>query len=86
MAETFDRLTVRTPVAIADMSVELFFPEPNTGGTAGATYGVQVRYSDGTRHVLTGNLVPYLTAGEIDALLGFMADLRERAINEILPE
>lgn len=85
MAQVFERQAARTPVAIADISVQLYQPEPNTGRQPGASYSVQVRYSNGEINVLEGNLVPYLTQGEIDALLGFMASLRTRAIAEILP-
>jgi hypothetical protein len=76
---------IRTPEAIEDISVNLFSPNPAGSESAGATYSVQVRISDGSVVVRTGDLVPHITQGEISALLGFMASLRVKAVAEFLP-
>lgn len=75
----------RTPVSIADISIDLFDPEPGDGSTAGATYSVQIRMSDGSVVVRTGNLVPHITTAQRNALMNFMATLRTQAVGEFLP-
>lgn len=75
----------RSPQALEDISVELFSPNPAGAESAGATYSVQVRMSDGAVVVRTGNLVPHITQAQINALLGFMATLRAQAVAEFLP-
>lgn len=79
------RESARTPVAIGDISIELFNPDPTGTGDAGATYSVQVHMSDGTTVVRSGNLVPHITVAQRNALLSFMASLRTQAAAEILP-
>lgn len=70
----FTREPVRTPVAIEDVSVELFSPGPSSpGAQAGAAYSVQVRYNTGEIRVLTGNLAPHLTQAQITGLLNFVS-------------
>lgn len=81
----FVREPVKTPNAIGDIGIELFNPDPTGTGVAGATYSVQVRYSDGSLSVLTGNLVPHLTQAQINSLLAFTAAMRTKAVAEILP-
>ena len=81
----FTREPTRTPEAIEDISVELFQPNPAGDEVAGATYSVQVRMSDGSIVVRTGDLTPHITQAQIDSLLGFMTTLRAKAIAEFLP-
>ncbi len=81
----FPEIVVPTPTAIADIEVRLFSPDPTGTGTPSADYSVQVIYSDGSMRVLTGNLVPHLTQGQINSLLSFMASLRVQANDQILP-
>lgn len=76
---------VRTPVDIADISIQLFDPEPGSGGVAAASYSVQVRYNTGEIKVRQGDLVPHLTQTQINSLLAFMAAMRTKANAEILP-
>lgn len=75
----------RTPTAIEDISIELFSPNPAGEGVAAASYSVQVRFSDSSIVVRTGDLVPHITTAQINALLGFMASLRTQAIAQFLP-
>lgn len=81
----FSKEQIRTPTAIADIEVRLFSPDPTGNESAGATYSVQVRFSDGTMRVVAGNLTPHLSTAQINALLSFMADMRVKAKAEILP-
>jgi hypothetical protein len=81
----FNRENVKTPVAIADVEVHLYSPDPAGSEVAAAAYTVQVKYSTGEVRVLTGNLTPLLTQAQINGLLSFMADMRAKAIAEILP-
>lgn len=72
------------PQSIADIEICLFYPDPTGTEIAGARYSIQVKYSDESIQVKTGNLLPYITQQEQTALLNFMATLRERAIAEII--
>ncbi len=81
----FSREAARVPVAIAGISVQLYSPDPTGYEVAAASYSVQVRYNDGTISVLTGDLVPHLTPAQVNGLLAFLADMRAKAIAEILP-
>jgi hypothetical protein len=80
----FDKMAVPTPTKIADISVELFSPDPTGEGTPSAKYSVQVTMSDGTVKVLTGELTPHLTQAQTTSLLAFMSSMRAKAIAEIL--
>jgi hypothetical protein len=81
----FTRETAVTPVAIADISIVLFTPEPGSDEQAGASYSVQVRMSDGTIKVRTGDLVPHISQAQTNSLLSFMAAMRTKAVAEFLP-
>lgn len=76
---TFDKAVVAQPTEIADISVELY-----DGDGKKAHYSVQVLYDNGEIKVLTGDLVPHLTQGQIDGLMDFMDDMRTKAEQEIL--
>lgn len=81
----FDKEGSRTPVAIADISIQLFDPDPTGVEQQGATFSVQIRMSDGSLVVRTGDLVEQITVAQRNALMGFMASLRQQAIAQILP-
>lgn len=81
----FPEQATSTPAAIADISIQLYSPDPLGTDIAGASYSVQVRYSDNSMRVVTGDLVPHLSQAQINGLLSFMADMRVKAVAEILP-
>lgn len=81
----FNQEPARTPSAIADIEVCLYSPDPTGAGAAGATYSIQVRYSDDSIRVIKGDLVPHLTPQQGSALLAFMDAIRVKANAEILP-
>jgi hypothetical protein len=81
----FQREAARTPAAIGDIEIRLFSPDPTGADSAGATFWVQVKMSDGTTEVRSGNLSPHITTAQRNALLAFMATLRTQAAAEILP-
>ena len=81
----FPRQQARVPVAVADIEIRLYSPDPTGDETPGVSYEVQVRYDSGEVKVLRGNLVPHLTQAQIDALLNFVALMRTKAETEILP-
>ena len=77
---------IRIPEAIADISITLTdYIATDEPARQAAEYSVQVRYDNDGIKVLTGDLVPHLTAAQITALMGFMDDLRVKAEAEILP-
>ena len=59
----------------------------NPGSTTDTVqYDVEILGSDGELFdKKTGDLVPHLTQGQIDALIAFMGVLRTKANNELLP-
>ena len=81
----FTKEATRVPVSIADVELRIFSPDPTGSGSATITYAIQVRCNDGSVRVLTGNLAPQLTAGQINTLTSFMDTLRTKAVAEILP-
>lgn len=83
----FDKATTVTPTEIRDVSIVLtdYVATPNESAHQAASYSVQVHHDNGDIKILDGDLVPHLTQGQIDALMGFMNDLRTKAEAEILP-
>lgn len=81
----FPRQAARQPTAIGDVVVTLTDPDPLGEGAPNASYVVQVRHSDGTLRLVSGDLSPHLSAAQISGLLSFMAAMRTKAIAEILP-
>lgn len=81
----FPTQPTRTPTAIADIEIRLYSPDPTGNESPHAEYSVQVRYSDNSVRVVAGDLVPHLSQGQINGLLSFLADMRVKANNEILP-
>lgn len=86
MAE-FDKAISRTPVAIRDLSVVLvdYVAAGEQPARQEARYEVQVEYSTGEIVVKSGNLVPYITTTQINALKAFLTSLRAQAVTQILP-
>ena len=87
MAE-FDKAISRTPVAIRDLSVVLVdyvATDEEHPARQEARYEVQVEYSTGEIVVKSGNLVPYITTAQINALKAFLTSLRAQAVTQILP-
>ena len=76
----------RTPDKIEDISIILTdYVAAIEPAHQSATYEVQVKYNDGTIKVMNGDLVPHLTTSRITALKSFMAEIRTKAEEEILP-
>lgn len=80
----FTREPSRAPTAIADVSMQLYDPDPTGSEVASASFSVQVAMSDGSVMVRTGDLAPHITTAQRNSLLAFMAALRTKAIAEIL--
>ena len=73
----------RTPTSIGNFYVTLADYADTTDTVRGI---IEVRDQNGdVMRVWTGNLVPHLTSGEINALINFMATLRQRAADQLLP-
>ena len=73
----------RVPTSIGDVVVVLTDGEHQT-----AEYHLALLDQNGVKIEFpgqSGDLVPHLTQGEIQAVLNFMANLRERAIQQLLP-
>ncbi|MCA9366856.1 hypothetical protein KC887_01160 [Candidatus Kaiserbacteria bacterium] len=76
-----------TPAGLGTLAVTLK-TSPATGtepATQSAQFSIEVLDAEGNRIGRpSGNLVPHLTQAQINALLGFMADLRTQAEEQIL--
>lgn len=88
---SFEQEQGRMPASIGDISIVLTdyagMDEDGVPLIDTADYEVQVLQADGSMFRLVGgNLVPHLTAGQISALQTFMANIRAKAIAEILGE
>lgn len=81
----FPKEAVRTPVSIADISIDLFDPDPTGTEAKAASFTVQVRMSDGSTVVRTGNLLLHITTAQRNSLQNFMTNLRAQAVAESLP-
>ena len=83
----FDPATIKTPVAIRDLSVVLvdYVAVGDEPARQAARYEVQVEYDNGDIVVKQGDLVPHITAEQIAALQEFIAGLRVQAEEQILP-
>ncbi len=67
----------KTPSSIGDISVVITDIE---GGSGSVNYEVQILQADGSIFKLvSGNLVPHLSAGQIAIIQTFMADIRTKA-------
>ncbi len=75
----------RVPIAVLDISIDLFDPAPLGSENQGVTYSAQIEFDNGEVAVRTGDLVPQLTPAEIAQLQSFMADMRTKATAEFLP-
>lgn len=83
----FVRRASRVPERIGRLAIYLTTPDPTLDPAPGqANYQVEVVYNDGSTEDMAGDLAPELTQGQITALLNFMGDLRQLAIDRILPE
>ena len=74
----------RVPTSIGDIVVVL-----TDGEHQSAEYHLALLDQNGLKIEFpgqSGNLVPHLTSQEIQALLAFMASLRERAVQQLLGE
>ena len=81
----FTQEIAKVPDSIGDISIVITdFINPATIGSI--DYSVQILQPNGSMfRVATGNLIPHLTLGQIDALIAFMGVLRTKANNELLP-
>lgn len=87
----FAQQPIAAPASIGDITITLY--DPGEGSTAtggvpnvqGVAYSVRVVYSDGSQRALSGNLVPHLSQAQINGLLSFVAAMRVKANDEILP-
>ncbi len=75
----------RVPIAIRDISIDLFDPDPLGEENQEVRYSVQVVFDNGDLVVRTGDLVPQLTPSQITQLQAFLADMRTKAEDEFLP-
>lgn len=84
----FTREAIRTPVAVGEIHIELIDAPlglpPAMPATKGATYRVQILYSDGTTDWRNGDLVPHITQNQINQLLAFMDAMRTKAVAEFI--
>lgn len=81
----FDRENTVIPVAIEDIEISLFDPNPLGTESQKARVAVQVRMSNGdllTRHF---DLADHVSGATITQLKALVATLRTKAIAEILP-
>jgi hypothetical protein len=84
----FTKEPTKTPASIGEIRIELVDtpagPLPENVASQGANYRVVIVFSDGSTEVRSGNLVPHLTAGQINSLVSFMNTMRTKAVSEFI--
>lgn len=76
----------RTPTEIRNIVIVLKDAFDEEGDPyQSAHFRIQIVLSDGTVMWRRGDLVPHITAGQRNALIQLMADLRAQAVNQIIP-
>lgn len=84
----FKRLEAITPVSIPRLTIRLTReddPDPIMGsGPYQAAFELIVTMSDGSPKIIQGDLVPYITTEERNALINFIETLQTRAEAQIL--
>jgi hypothetical protein len=70
---------------IADIAIEIFDPEPNTGQAQTVKATMQIRMDDGMIRVRDVDLTDVLSAQAIDQLTSLAATIRDQAILNVLP-
>ncbi len=81
----FPRQVAATPIAICEVVIHLISPDPVGGEPLGATYNVQVRFSDGTIRVMNGDMWSLFTGPQATQITAFLAAMRTKAVAEFLP-
>jgi len=81
----FDRLSARTPTSIPIVSIILTDTADGENVSQGGKYDLLVQFSDGTRERRSGNLVPHLTSQQVSTIQSFLAAIRTKAKQEMLP-
>lgn len=77
----FNREAAKTPAAVGMIVITLI----DAPGKQAAEYRISVEDQNGERYkVLTGDLVPHLSAGVITQLQTFLGNIRNQAETEIL--
>ena len=84
----FNPALTRVPVRIRALYVALrdFADIGEVEAHQEAKYTVLIEYNDGSVEAVSGDLVPHITAAQIEALQGFLAGLRVQAEQQILPQ
>jgi hypothetical protein len=78
----FTKQSTKTPTSIGNLIVTL---SSLANGTKSASYNVAVLDQNGGYiTALTGDLLPYITQAQINALVAFMDGLRAQAMSQII--
>lgn len=81
----FEREVPRVAVAIGDIALSVFDPDPTQTESASADVAVQIKTNEGTIIVRSGSAAPHLTTQQRNQLLAIMVSLRTKAVAEFLP-
>lgn len=81
----FEEIAPITAVKIVDISTRNFDPDPASAEVQSIQYSVQILLSNGEIMIDKGNLVPQLTAAQIETQQDFMVELRALANARYLP-
>ena len=73
------------PVKIRDIDIGLFDPDPTGGEAQSARVAVQVQMSNGDILIRHFNLADHVSGATINQLIALAANLRAKAVSEILP-
>jgi len=82
----FEREPLVEPVAIGDISIDIFDPESSSGEQRRITAHILVEMSDGSTRRRSLDLGPHLSAASITQLTNLVGTVRQKANDEMLPE
>lgn len=83
----FDREPSRRPVAIGNLHVLITQITDEAGKVVQeqADYTLEIIFDDGSRKLRQGELTAHLSAEQSRRMQQFVAEVRQKAVNEILP-
>lgn len=83
---TFQTELTKTPTALADISYQLFDPDPTGNEQRMADFSIQVKDQDSEiMRVRTGEMIQHMLPGEIQTMIDLLDAWRTRATAAMIP-
>lgn len=86
MSAAFEKLDSVTAVKIGRIITTLNDPDPTSGEPQSAWVQIEVMMSDGSMRHINANVANHFNASVLSQLIAFVTAVRNKAIDEILPD